>query len=149
LTMVDVATLQQVAVAQGGTRGFDVVTTSDGRVLISQSHQVDVLEPVVPPSVVAVNPPPNSIAALPLVFLDVVFDQARFAGAANDSSSVTDPANYTLVGAATGAVTVESVQYDPSTRTALLLVSGLSADQYTLTVSSSIVSANRVALVSP
>ncbi len=42
LTMVDVATLQQVAVAQGGTRGFDVMATSDGRLLISQSHEVDV-----------------------------------------------------------------------------------------------------------
>ena len=29
--MVDVATLQQVAVAQGGTRGFDLLTTTDGR----------------------------------------------------------------------------------------------------------------------
>ncbi len=80
LTMVDVTTLQQVAVAQGGTRGFDVLATSDGRLLISQSHEVDVLEPVVPPNVVAVNPPPNSIAALPLAFIDVTFDQDMFAG---------------------------------------------------------------------
>ena len=147
LTMVDVATLQQVAVAQGGTRGFDVLATSDGRLLISQSHEVDVLEPVVPPNVVAVNPPPNSIAALPLAFLDVVFDQDMEVGPATDTSSVTDPANYTLVGSATGSVTIQSVQYDPNTRTALLLVSGLVADQYTLTVSNSIVSANHVAML--
>ena len=74
-----------MAVAQGGTRGFDVLATSDGRLLISQSHEVDVLEPVVPPSVVAVNPPPDSIAALPLAFIDVIFDQDMFAGAATDS----------------------------------------------------------------
>ena len=55
--MVDVVTLQQVAVAQGGTRGFDLLTTTDGRLLISQSHEVDVVEPVVPPAVAAVNPP--------------------------------------------------------------------------------------------
>ena len=63
LTMVDVATLQQVAVAQGGTRGFAVLATTDGRVLISQSHEVDVLEPVVPPAVIAVNPPPDASTA--------------------------------------------------------------------------------------
>src|SRR5438874_6113486 len=39
LTMVDLATLQQVAVATGGSRGDNIVTTRDGRVLLSQSHQ--------------------------------------------------------------------------------------------------------------
>ena len=149
LTMVDVTTLQQVAVAQGGTRGFDVLATSDGRLLISQSHEVDVLEPVVPPSVVAVNPPPYSIAALPLAFIDVTFDQDMLAGAATNMSSVTDPANYTLVGQSTGAATIESVQYNPNTRTALLVVSGLVADSYTLTVGDSIQSANGLALLVP
>ena len=79
---------------------------TDG-LLISQSHEVDVLEPVVPPIVVAVNPPPNSIAALPLAFIDVTFDQDMFAGASTNSSSVTDPANYSLVGQSTGAATIE------------------------------------------
>jgi hypothetical protein len=51
LTMVDVATFQQVAVAQNGSRGFAAFATSDGRLLISQSKEVDVLEPVVPPTV--------------------------------------------------------------------------------------------------
>ena len=45
LTMVDVATLRRVTVADGGSRGDVVITTSDGRVLVSQSHQVDVLNP--------------------------------------------------------------------------------------------------------
>ncbi len=149
LTMVDVTTLQQVAVAQGGTRGFDVFATSDGRLLISQSHEVDVLEPVVPPSVVAVNPPPNSIAALPLAFIDVTFDQDMFAGASTDSSSVTDPSNYSLVGQSTGAATIEAVQYNPNTRTALLIISGMTADSYTLTVGDSIQSANQIGLLTP
>ena len=70
------------------------------------------------PTVVAANPPPDSVAALPLAFLDVTFDQDMFVGPATDSSSVTDPANYTLVGSATGAATIQSVQYDPTTRTA-------------------------------
>ena len=53
LTMVDVATLKRIAVATGGTRGDVVFATSDGRVLISQSGQVDVLAPAVAPQVVA------------------------------------------------------------------------------------------------
>ena len=149
LTMVDVTTLQQVAVAQGGTRGFDVLATSDGRLLISQSHEVDVLEPVVAPNVVAVNPPPDSIAALPLAFIDVTFDQDMFAGSASDVSSVTDPANYTLVGQSAGAATIETVHYNPATRTALLVISGLVADSYTLTVSNRVQSANGLSLLVP
>jgi streptogramin lyase len=45
LTMVDVATLRRVTVADGGSRGDVIITTSQGRVLISQSNQVDVLNP--------------------------------------------------------------------------------------------------------
>jgi hypothetical protein len=50
LTMVDTATLQQVAVASGGSRGNVVLATHDGRLLISQSSQVDVLNPITNPS---------------------------------------------------------------------------------------------------
>src|SRR5262249_55223406 len=39
LTMVDVASLRQVAVATGGTRGDEIITTRDGRVLVSQTGQ--------------------------------------------------------------------------------------------------------------
>ena len=62
---------------------------------------------------------------------------------------MTDPANYTLVGQATGKATIQYVQYDPATKTVLLAVSGVTADEYTLTVSDSIVSADRVALLTP
>ena len=58
LTMVDVATLQQVAVAQGGTRGFDVLATADGRLLdqpVARGRRRS--SRCVPPTVVAVNPP--------------------------------------------------------------------------------------------
>ena len=149
LTMVDITTLQQVDVAQGGTRGFDVLTTADGRVLISQSHEVDVLEPVVPPSVASVNPPPGVIVALPLGVIDVVFDQNMYKGPANDPTSVTNPANYTLAGPLGGSATILSVRYNPNTHTALLFVSGLTADQYTLTVSDTIVGTNGLAMTSP
>ena len=150
LTMVDVTTLQQVAVAQGGTRGFDVLATSDGRLLISQSHEVDVLEPVVPPSVVAVNPPPDSIAALPLAFIDVTFDQDMFAGAATNMSLGDRPGELHAWSASRPAPRRSSLSSTiPNTRTALLVVSGLVADSYTLTVGDSIQSANGLALLVP
>ena len=127
--MVDVATLQQVAVAQGGTRGFAVLATADGRLLISQSHEVDVLEPVVPPAVIAINPPPDGVDRR-CRWRSSTSPSTRTCSPApaTDSSSVTDPANYTLVGQSTGAATIQSVRYNPSTRTALLVVSGLVAD---------------------
>ena len=103
LTMVDVATLQQVAVAQGGTRGFDVLATADGRLLISQSHEVDVLEPVVPPTVVAVNPPAGQRRRPAAGVHRRDLRPGHVRGPATDTSSVTDPANYTLVGQTTGA----------------------------------------------
>ena len=46
LIMVDLATRDYVTVADGGSRGDIVETTSDGRLLISQSNQVDVFSPL-------------------------------------------------------------------------------------------------------
>src|SRR3546814_15014240 len=78
LTMVDVATLRRIAVASSGSRGDVVHATSDGRLLISQSNQVDVVSPVTIPTVVATNPPSGAQVALPQPFLSVTFEQALF-----------------------------------------------------------------------
>jgi len=56
LTMVDLATLRRLTVAAGGSRGDVVITTSDGRILLSQTHQVDELKPAEPPQVLATDP---------------------------------------------------------------------------------------------
>ncbi|MFH1842062.1 MAG: Ig-like domain-containing protein, partial [bacterium] len=140
LTMVDVATLRRVAVATGGTRGDVVITTSDGRVLLSQSHQVDVINPVYAPSVVATNPPSEAIAPLPLPFISVTFDQDMFVGDSSIAQSVLNTANYTLTGGVTGARPVETVTYDPEGRTVLLTFEGLLPDSYTLTVEDTVAS---------
>ena len=79
----------------------------------------------------------------------MTFDEDMYAGPAGDASSVTDPANYALIGQASGPATILSVQYDPDTQTALLIVSGLTADQYTLTVGDSIAGANGLAMAAP
>ena len=63
--MVDLATLRRVAMAIGGTRGDIVRTTPDGRVLLSQSNQIDVLSPLQAPRVARTSPPGPTILALP------------------------------------------------------------------------------------
>ncbi|MFO7898428.1 MAG: CARDB domain-containing protein, partial [Planctomycetota bacterium] len=74
LTMADVATLRRVELASGGSRGDVVATTADGRVLVSQSEQIDVFNPVSAPVVVATNPPADGVVALPLPVIAVTFD---------------------------------------------------------------------------
>ncbi len=149
LTMVDLATLQQVALASGGTRGYDIITTGDGRVLISQSSQVDVLSPITRPVVVATNPPNQSIAALPLSLVTVTFDQDMIADSATDVNSATDPANYTLIGANGQAATIVGVNYDSATNTALLDVEGLTPQAYTLTILDNIEATDDDGLLGP
>jgi hypothetical protein len=146
LTMVDVATLRTVALATGGTRGGDLITTSDGRVLISQSHEVDVVNPVFAPSVIATNPPDKAVLPLPLPYLSVTFDQDMLAANATAAGSVLNPANYVLTGAVVGAVTPTAIVYDAATRTVLLTVGTLLADTYTLTIRSTVASAAALTL---
>ncbi|HWY88731.1 MAG TPA: pre-peptidase C-terminal domain-containing protein, partial [Gemmataceae bacterium] len=134
LTMIDVATLQQVALASGGTRGDEIKTSADGRVFISQSHQVDVLNPIQPPHVAGTNPPPQGIVSLPLGSVSVTFDEDMLVGDPTDPHAVVNPANYQLTGDNSGAVTITSVSYDAATRTALLEFNNPNADHYTLKV---------------
>ena len=149
LTMVDVTTLRSVAVAQGGTRGDVVTATSDGRVLLSQSGQIDVLSPAVPPSVIGANPPDGAVAALPWSLLTVSFDSEMFVGDSQNAASVINPDNYRLVGDGAGNVPLLAVNYDTTGRTVYLLPDHLVADRYELTVGESIRSDDNLALGIP
>ena len=140
LTMVDLATMRRIAVASGGTRGDVVHTTSDGRLLISQSNQVDLVAPATAPIVVATNPPSGAQIALPQAFLSVTFDQDMFVGSASAAGSVLNPAYYTLVGESAGTLRPQSVRYDAATRTAFLSFGVLLADSYSLTASAALTS---------
>ena len=135
LTMVDVATLRQIAIARGGSRGDVVTTTSDGSVLVSQSGQVDLLRPVVAAEVVATNPAPGAIAALPLDRITVTFSEAMDDGPPDQTGSVRHTGNYALRTANGESVTVREVHYDPASRTAFLAVGPLSVGPHTLLVS--------------
>src|SRR5690606_34741771 len=124
-----------VELARQGERGDIVITTSDGRVLVSQSSQVDVLAPVYAPSVLATNPPDLGVAAIPMPFLRVTFDTDMAVQDSAVTGSVLNPANYALIGSESGAVDIRSVSYDAETRTAILFLDALQAEDYTLTVS--------------
>ncbi|MCP4967960.1 MAG: hypothetical protein GY926_22335, partial [bacterium] len=140
LTMIDQATRRSVDVAKGGTRGDVVITTTDGRVLLSQSNQVDVISPAYAPIVVATNPPLEAVVPLPLSVFTVKFDQDMFAGDPTSTASVANPDNYTLVGEVQGARDIVGVIYDAATRTALIRFLDVLPDNYTLTVNGSVTS---------
>ncbi len=146
LSMVDLATMQVLAVATGGSRGDEIKTTADGRVLLSQSHQVDVLGPITAPHVIAVNPPPGSDVALPLGSISIVFDQDMQADSAADPNSVLNPNNYRLTGDSTGPQAIQAVTYNPTTRTVTLSFNALSADHYKLRVLTGLKSARGIPL---
>ncbi len=146
LTMVDLATLQQLAVATGGSRGFEITTSADGRVFISQTSQIDVLNPIQPPSVAATNPPDGAVVALPLGSISVTFDEDMLADSATDPGSVLNPANYTLTGENSGPATITGVTYIEATRTAVLTFASLTPDAYVLQVGTGVESAQGLAL---
>src|SRR5262249_9187681 len=97
LFLIDVNTRQALIVARGGSRGDTVITTSDGRALLSQSHQIDVLKPLVAPRVLSVNPPDGVTVPLPLAAINITFDQDMLVESASDPHSVLNPRNYRLL----------------------------------------------------
>jgi hypothetical protein len=149
LTLVELATLRRVAVAQGGSRGDVVITTGDGRVLLSQSRQVDVLNSLLAPSIIATNPPAGANAPLPLGQVTIVFDQDMFQGDASDGASVLNPANYQLLGEAAGSIPPRAVAYDAGARTVSLLFDSLGPDRYALQVAATVSSLAGLALAAP
>ncbi|MBN2450718.1 MAG: putative Ig domain-containing protein, partial [Lentisphaeria bacterium] len=132
LTLVDWTSLEQVPLALGGTRGDFLHAGPDGRLYATQSTQVDVFQPVVPPQVLAATPVSGALVAPGLHMASVVFSMDM------DEATVLDVSHYHLVGssAARGpvALPVTAVLYDPGTRTAHLLFAPLPIDRYTLTV---------------
>ncbi|MEX2214849.1 MAG: Ig-like domain-containing protein [Phycisphaeraceae bacterium] len=149
LTMVDMATLRTVAVAQGGSRGDVVRTTSDGRILISQSTQVDVLKPAEHPLVVSVDPANGSVVDVSLTTITIEFSEDMFIGTGSEADSVLNINSYVINGNATGAVNIEAVDYDVNTRTVTLTIAGLAADQFTLTISDALTSIDHLSLAQP
>ena len=143
--MIDTVTRRQVDIAMQGTRGDVVRATSDGRVLLSQSTQIDVLNPIVSPRVIATSPPRDAHVLLPVGQVIVTFDQPMY-DADSQLSSVLNPDNYSLMGEQSGTAVISSVTYDAANDRAVLNVDSLVADQYTLTVKGTLESAGRLPL---
>ncbi|GAB1542664.1 hypothetical protein NUACC21_53380 [Scytonema sp. NUACC21] len=132
--MVDLATLQHIKVAtgkqDGTTWGENIEVTPDGRVLISHSGQIDVLNPTLAPKVSATNPVKDAIVALPQNIISVTFDSDMFAGASNYLASVLNPNNYQLIGGNSNIINPVSVRYDTATKSALLGFNTFDAGNY-------------------
>ena len=130
LFLVDVNTRQQLIVARGGSRGDVVTATGDGRILLSQSHQIDVFKPLIAPRVLSVNPPPDVTVPLPLASISVTFDQDMLTLNPTDPRSVLNPRNYRLQGDSVGPIQLiqlQAVAYDRASRTAVLTFEPLRA----------------------
>jgi YD repeat-containing protein len=146
LVGIDEATLQPVVIALKGTRGETLVTTSDGRLFIAQSHQIDVVNPIVSPHVAFVNPANGAIVPLPMTKIEVTFDHDMLAGDGTDPASVLNLANYALTQSTGAAVTINSAQYDAATRKVTLSFDPIAAGAYTLTIYHLVKSLENVAL---
>ncbi len=147
--MVDVATLQQVALATGGSRGG----RADHHLGWPRAAEPDRRRSTrsARPSrrqVVGTNPPDASVTPLPLPYLSVVVRRRRAGRLARPQGACVNPANYKLVGANGGAVAAVGLVYNASSRTVLLEFGTLLPDTYTLSVSN-VASTDGVAMQTP
>ncbi|MEL6166280.1 MAG: hypothetical protein AAFR37_21880, partial [Cyanobacteria bacterium J06628_3] len=138
LHMVDTASLESITIAEGGSRGEIVETTPDGKILVAQSNQIDIFNPVLSPDVKAVFPAPGSTVALPQGKISITFDTDMFEGNIDAENSVFNPNNYQLIDIAGNIINPLSVRYDKINRTALLEFNGINAGEYEISVSSSL-----------
>ena len=151
VTAVDLASLQTVDIATGGTRGEYTAVGPDGRVYISQSNQVDVVFPLVAPNVITTNPINNSSVNPAVTNATITFDSAMDATSTTDPHSVINTANYTLTDLTRNqVVNIGAAIYDNTTHTAQIFFESLSPnDQFQLTVNSAIESSLGLTLAAP
>ncbi|PNY36631.1 hypothetical protein C2E31_12350 [Rhodopirellula baltica] len=141
LTMVDLASLRQVPLASGGTRGDVVITSSDGNIYVSGSTSVDVLSPIQTPQIIATLPAEQTTTALPLGMIAVAFSEDMWVGDGMAVQSVINPGNYVIHSADGNDPVVTGVRYHDATRTAYVFVSGFQPGDQTLFVGGGIQSA--------
>ncbi len=146
VTMIDVASMRTLQVATGGTRSEFIKIGPDGRLYITQSGQIDVLQPVTPPLIIATNPVRGSGALPPARQITLTFDQDMKTSGAG---SVVDFSNYLLVSTAGGgALPIGSAAYNILSRTVTLTFSPLLPGAYKLTVAPELQSATSVKMAS-
>jgi len=106
--LIDTVTRRVVELARGGPGAEQVLATADGRLLVANGRQVDVIAPLVAPVVLRTDPVPESIVALPLASITITFSQDMNA-AIGAIDSVLNAANYRLTGSSGNVVPIVSV----------------------------------------
>jgi hypothetical protein len=96
LYMVDLVTLRSVELARGGPGAEQIIATTDGRLLLADGEQVDVIAPLVAPKVLRATPADGALVPLPMGEISIVFDHDMLASSTSAADSVTNVANYTL-----------------------------------------------------
>ncbi|MFN6997022.1 MAG: putative Ig domain-containing protein, partial [Aquincola tertiaricarbonis] len=149
LHMVDLFTRRSVMLGQGGPSAEQLLATRDGRLLIANGSQVDVVAPLVAPSVLRTGPVAGSLVALPMASITVTFDRDMRRGDAGMPDSVLNPANYRLTDSLGRRVQLAAVSYDAATRTATLRFESPEPDHYQLVVDKRIRSTGGLELTAP
>jgi hypothetical protein len=113
-----------------------------------------VIDPLLPPQILGVNPPPGSSVILSPSEIRVTFDEAM--NASNDrlnsslfTNSVINPNNYTLNSDRNGNITIQSVTYDASAQVAIVKFNSLIPDNYQLKISERLKSQEGLNLATP
>ncbi len=148
LIAIDTRTLQQATIASGGAPRIETLEIlTDGRVFVTKGNQIDLLQPIVAPRVIATSPIAGD-GVVPIVNVaSVTFDVAVKNSDRNDPASASNPANYQLVNQATGEnIPIARVEYDSATRTSQLLFETLAPSGYELRVSRRIESEQGLAM---
>jgi YD repeat-containing protein len=146
LIMVDLATRQHLNVASQGPLAEALAIGRDGRLLVANGAQIDVLMPVSPPNVLGVSPAAGVVVPLPLRSIEVVFDQDMNTLGAARAESVLNPDNYVLLNASGSRIAISSVSYAANSRTVTLGFDTLLPDYYSLTVNARVQSGDGLAL---
>ncbi len=131
LSLLDPMSLQRTIIAAGGVgRVEGIESLSDGRLLVTQGEQIDVLYTVAAPKVIETRILDGNNRA------SIAFDVSLLADDPSHPASATNPDNYTLVNTDTGEVMgIGGIRYNAANRTANLLFETLAPAPYRLTIS--------------
>ncbi|MCA9191785.1 MAG: hypothetical protein KDB03_08485 [Planctomycetales bacterium] len=142
ISLLDPNSFQTTVIAAGGlprVEGLEVLP--DGRVLVTQGEQIDVLFTVAAPRVIQTRILDGNNRAT------IAFDTALLTGNSTNSASANNLQNYKLVNLDTGEqIAIGGVRYDAQTRTANLLFETLAPAPYRLTISSKVQSEQGIEL---
>ncbi|MFN0127301.1 MAG: Ig-like domain-containing protein [Verrucomicrobiales bacterium] len=150
VSLVDPITGTVTILASGGSRGDFAKSGPHGGIFVTQLDQIVVFEGLqTNPEVIASNPMTGDHFTQSITSATVTFSLDMFAGSPTSAHSVTNPANYLLVGDRLGPRPIASVSYDGATRTASLQLGTLPSDRYVLLVRPEIESVASVEMAAP